>query len=194
VEERLLVAESAARELLKMLRDTSASITVSKVSADQLRTKLFDVCGGLWAKGRASLYGEGDGRFWVIDISQAFSNISLYAIARKVPHSDGNFAVMNVVDEDGLEELVKGNHFDGSEENVQLRERVARRPAKTSDGPVLLRWRLRSDESPSAWEEKTITKATVAAEVQALLAKGVNVDQVEIWTERKKPQVRVELV
>jgi hypothetical protein len=57
---------------------------------------------------------------------------------------------------------------------------------------ALLRFDERTGDSEQ-WTERFIKVASIEDEIQALLAKGVKAENIEVWTRRQRPRVKVEL-
>lgn len=201
-EERLYVAESASKALFNILAESGG---LPGKTLDQLHERLLSTSNKLWEGGKVSTFNDGQGSGWLIDISRGFQDIMLYGVVRSV---DGGRAVVDVIDEGELENMKKGKEGAPeakAEEPSEPRSRgvskvIPRRPPK-DDAPALLRWRTHyiqadpetQDVNP-VWEEERLVYREVGAKVQELLTRGIKAEDIEIWTERKKPQVNVVLV
>lgn len=198
-EDRLMVSESAGKALFELL---SQSGTLRNRTLDQVHTRLIEVVNQLWESGKVTSVDAKNG-LWVIDISRGFGDIMLYAIVRNV---SGGRAVVDVIDEGELEGMKSGKAPGEPQERP-----VAEAPQRTSEkrppfqppveppanGPALLRWiSERGDGANKApkYDEEELKYGEVGDRVQALLRDGIDPRDIEIWTQRKKPQVRVELV
>ena len=204
-EDRLMVSEDAGKALFNIL---SNSGSLRGRTLEKVHERLIEVSNRLWEGGKVSSFVDNQGGGWVIDISRGFSDMMLYAIVRSV---DGQRAVVDVIDEGELEDVKKGpkKASEPPQEGVES-EAAPRTPERRPsfqapaepppESPALLRWVDRGPEAqefkdgPPSWEALDLPYKEVRDKVQELISEGIDPGDIEIWTRRKKPQVKVELV
>jgi hypothetical protein len=62
------------------------------------------------------------------------------------------------------------------------------------DAPVLLRWTKLADDKESVQTRERITASDVTAKIQSLLLEGVKAEDIEVWSDLRRPQVSVSLL
>lgn len=201
-EDRLLISEAASKALFNLL---SNSGSLRGRTLDQIHERLIEVVNRLWEGGKVSSFVDNKGGGWLIDISRGFNDMMLYAVARSV---DGNRAVIDVIDEAELDAMKKGpgepqepaaepekKWADGGKAKLP---NVVQHVDPPPESPALLRYLDRGPDSmenvQAHWEVIELEYSKVGAKVQELMSEGVSPGDIEIWTQRKVPQVKVELV
>lgn len=206
-EDRLMVSEGAGKALFNIL---SNSGSLRGRTLEKVHERLIEVSNRLWEGGKASSFVDNQGGGWVIDISRGFNDMMLYAIVRS---KNGTRGVVSVIDEAELESMKAGPKEgaeappDASEPEATTRTQERRPPFQApteppAESPALLRWIDRGTAScdpektktGEAWEALDLPYKDVRGKVQELISEGIDPGDIEIWTRRKKPQVKVELV
>jgi hypothetical protein len=200
-DDRLMVSEGAGKALFNLL---SNSGTLRGRTLDQVHARLIEVVNRLWEGGKVSSFIDSNGGGWFINISRGFGDVMLYAVVRSV---DGNRGVVDVIDEAELDVMKKAPtnpQEDGSSESVMVEtfspkapQRVPEPQGASPESPVLLRWISERGDGMNKrpkYDEEELKYVSVSERVQALLRDGIDPRDIEIWTHRKKPQVKVELV
>jgi len=198
-EDRLRISEFASNNLYNLLNSAG---NLRNRTASQIHERLIEVVNRLWEGGKVQSFTDNRGGGWIIDISRGFGDVMLYAIVRNI---NGNRAVVDVIDENDLETMKSGPapKEKGWAEGGELKSPLPSLPLQTEpnpESPVLLRW-VSSVEIPPGetdnhpvWSEERLIYGHVSDKVQWLLAKGIKSEDIEIWTELKKPKVSVVLV
>jgi hypothetical protein len=207
-EDRLLISEAASKALFNLLSNGGS---LRSRTIDQVHERLIEVDNRLWEGGKVSSFVDNQGGGWLIDISRGFNDMMLYAVVRSV---DGSRAVVNVIDEAELAAMKDGGSppEPTAEEPEPVSRGATKRPpfqAPTEpppESPALLRWVDRGPEpgdpergmgkagNGESWEALDLPYKDVRSKVQELISEGIDPADIEIWTQRKKPQVSVVLV
>jgi hypothetical protein len=137
---------------------------------------------------------------WAVDISRYFDDQMLYLI---VNTTAGKRVGVSVIDEGELEGWVKPSSTPVPQEQAPIPIAHRDPPVRpvSSDEPALIRVKVEAQEADGLGasvvvnkvDERVVPFGQVAAEVQAMLAQGIKPDDIEIWTRRQKPRVKVEL-
>lgn len=196
-EGRLLVGDSAVIALKELLADTG----VLKRTEDQLRERLFEVVNNLWAGGKATKLGGGA---WIIDIGKWFGDLALYA--RVVPLGD-SMVVSTILDESEVIDAKVQTALDSSrggnptDEQPTATNKASWKPAPPQPmgrrriEQALVRWQEpKVEEGGDPWAQDRVDVGKIPEKVQELVARGVSVHDIEIWTNMKRPKINVELV
>jgi hypothetical protein len=164
------------------------------------------------AKGQSPKFEDAKGGGIVVGIASGFDDEALYAVLRK---KGDQFVVTEVIDEDVAIGMVKGASnaanpegvtpaqvaagADPSEPTAQqhlmrlqgelqaAQEQVAKLTPKPEDQALV---RVKKGDE---WEGKPIPFGGVGELVQSYLSEGVAPEDIEVWTRRQQPKVRVEL-
>jgi hypothetical protein len=197
-DDRLMVSEGAGKALFNLL---SNSGTLRGRTLDQIHERLIEVVNRLWEGGKTTSFVDNQGGGWMIDISRGFGDVMLYAIVRS---TGGTRGVVDVIDEGELEAMKNAPNEPLKEPQAEVTARTKeRRPPfqppvePQPESPALLRWISERGDGMNKgpkYDEEELKYSEVGDRVQALLRDGVDPRDIEIWTARKKPQVRVELV
>jgi len=200
-DDRLMVSEGAGKALFNLLSNGGA---LRGRTIDQVHTRLIEVTNRLWESGKTSSFVDNKGGGWLIDISRGFNDMMLYAIVRSI---DGTRGVVDVIDEGELEGMKRAPaepQEDDSAEAAMVEtfapkapQRAPEPPGASPESPVLLRWISERGDGMNKgpkYSEEELKYGAVGERVQALLRDGIDPRDIEIWTQRKKPQVSVVLV
>lgn len=77
----------------------------------------------------------------------------------------------------------------------QLTKLLQEKRVARNKGPVLVRWKKPEDDKGAVRErEERIRADDVTEMIQSLLLKGVRVEDIEVWSDLRRPQVSVSLV
>lgn len=195
-EERLPVSMGAVRALKELL--VSSGGPHKEDSEERLREILLEGVNRIWSSSERSdsdMFMDNRGGGYLIDLSPWLRGVMVHAVVRDV---NGQVGVVDVVDDADVEELRKSGAVPSETTEEHRRNLFPRRPFQpvVYSGPYLVRWQMKKDEeSPSSsWEQEKVSPDNVAEKVQALAAKGVVAQDIEIWTTMKRPQVNVVLV
>jgi hypothetical protein len=170
------------------------------------------------SKGKNLKFEDAKGGGIVVGIASGFDDEALYAVLRK---KGDQFVVTEVIDEDVAIGMVKGMSNAANPEGltpeqvaagadpstpflqqevVRLQEELRAAQAQTTkltpkpDDPALVRHRVKTDDSDAEeWFPASMKVSEVSAAVQGLLAQGIKPEDIEVWTGRRQPKVRVEL-
>jgi len=186
LEDRLLISEGASKALFNLLSNGGV---LRGRTIDQVHERLILVVNQLWDGGKAASFVDDRGGGWMIDISKGFSDMMLYAIVRD---TNDHRAVVDVIDEGEVTEVPSK-----TSKTPSIPPPPPPQPIQKRTTEVLVRWvktTARDQGVDSGWEEKRLLYHEVESEVQRLLAKGSKAEEIEIWTEVKRPRVSVTLV
>jgi len=170
------------------------------------------------SRGKNLKFDDVQGGGIVVGIASGFEDEALYAVVRK---KGNQFVVTEVIDEDVAIGMVKGVSnaanpegltpaqvavgADPSEpflqqEVLRLQEELRAATAKIAtltpkpEDQALVRHRVKTDDSDTEeWFPALMKGSEVSAAVQGLLAQGIKPEDIEVWTRRQQPKVRVEL-
>lgn len=190
-------------------------------TARTIAAKVQGIIENRWGTSKVPRFEDGEGGGWLVDVSLAFEDEAMYAVVRskegqrtvtkiieeedaiklarpgKAPTGSGDQAHLDEMPsmaEVGLDPENPSGPSLGQQNSIlteQLREavEVVEKLTPKADSPALVRMK----EGEDKWQTFSVMYNTVGALVQELLSKGTNPDDIEVWTSRRKPKVKVEL-
>jgi hypothetical protein len=151
-----------------------------------------------WGGAKSKRFQDGAGGGWVVDLSDAFGNELLTAVVRSGP-GGGTRQIVAVLEGDEVERLLKTNSLpviEGMEDAEAIAATPARAPARPATKPPDPNRKVmvvvRQDDNPEVVARLfVVTEAEMSENVATLLSEGVPADQIEIWSEMRKPKVKI---
>lgn len=204
---KMVVLESAVFSLSEHLRSSGSNVTHEEVKSRINRGLTVH-----WETSATKTFQDQRGPGWLVDISDQFNEEMLYAVVRSI--GNGTRQVVAVVEADAIEALQKEKKSLPSVEDAfgessssnevvqvapktapssQVRQPVVQKEAVSPDSPVLIIVRGLSELPNSSGFENAIreTHATFPKTVQSLLSDGIKPEQIEIWSNLRRPKVQI---
>lgn len=204
---KMVVLESAVFSLSEHLRSTGSNVT-----HEEVKSRIKRGLSVHWETSATKTFQDQRGPGWLVDISDQFNEEMLYAVVRSI--GNGTRQVVAVVEADAIEALQKEKKSLPSVEGAfgdtsttddaapvaprvspanPARQPVVQKEAVSPDSPVLISVRGLSELSNGPGFENAIreTHATFPKTVQNLLSDGIKPEQIEIWSNLRRPKVQI---
>jgi hypothetical protein len=204
---KMVVLESAVFSLSEHLRANGSHIT-----HEEVKNRINRGLTVHWETSAAKSFQDQRGPGWLVDLSDQFNEEMLYAVVRSI--GNGTRQVVAVVEADAIEALQKEKKSLPSVEDAfgepvstddtvqvapraapanPVRQPVVQKETVSPDSPVLIIVRGLSELSNGPGFENAIreTHATFPKTVQSLLSDGIKPEQIEIWSNLRRPKVQI---
>jgi len=160
-----------------------------------------------WGNG-GTTFTDGRGAGWLMDIGDDFDGEALYAIVRR---RNGKPIVEEVIEEEDLLRRRRAAEGDTSAsvappaqsqitppamprgEGRRLAPPFVPQTTPKPEDPVLIRYVKPGGKGTPQRVSKETKYASYESELQELFANGIKPDDVEVWTNVKRPKVKIEL-
>lgn len=181
-------------------------------SAGTIAAQVGSVIQKQWGTSKVPRFEDANGGGWLVDVSSTFNDEAMYAIVRS---KGGKRMVTHIVEEEEAFKIARSSRPPDPEtsddpdsaalqqaliemrsqrdaartELDTLRAQITKLQPKSGDKALL----MFKDGSEDKKKEALVPIGTIGSEVEQLLAQGVKPENIEVWTRRQTPKVKIEL-